>query len=128
MREAVCALIYCNTTGRLLSVKRKDSGKFSFPGGKIDPGEGYKEALSREVLEETGRVIVVENNIGQYTGIDDSGYSVTAFLFIVNAENEPTHPFEENLYPAWISMEEFKKGMAFIDYNSEVFKLLEGSL
>ncbi len=30
------------------------SGDFGFPGGKVDPGENLKEAMLREVKEETG--------------------------------------------------------------------------
>lgn len=45
--------------GRCLVLKRSglsktNPGRWDFPGGKVDPGEGIEEALNREVLEETG--------------------------------------------------------------------------
>ena len=45
--------------GRCLLLKRSMSskwhaGKWEFPGGKVDQGENFSEALLREVLEETG--------------------------------------------------------------------------
>ncbi|MCX7717306.1 MAG: NUDIX domain-containing protein [Candidatus Sumerlaeaceae bacterium] len=43
---------------------RGNPGKWDFPGGKIDPGEGFDEAIRREVLEETGLAILLERVAG----------------------------------------------------------------
>ena len=45
--------------GRCLLLKRSresknNKGKWDLPGGKVDPGEDFDEALLREVAEETG--------------------------------------------------------------------------
>jgi len=43
--------------GRALLVRRAKAplaGRWSVPGGTVEPGEGLQEALAREVLEETG--------------------------------------------------------------------------
>ncbi len=55
--------------GRLLLLKRSmdsknNPGKWDFPGGKIDPGETFDQALQREVLEETGLSVDIERHIG----------------------------------------------------------------
>ncbi len=52
-----------NENGDILLIKRtKDDtympGKWELPGGKLDPGQDISNALEREVLEETGLVIV----------------------------------------------------------------------
>jgi 8-oxo-dGTP diphosphatase len=43
--------------GRLLLIKRRNepgAGRWSLPGGRIEPAESDEQALVREVLEETG--------------------------------------------------------------------------
>lgn len=50
--------------GRLLLIKRGQEpgkGRWSFPGGRVEPGETDHQAVSREVAEETGlRVLPIE--------------------------------------------------------------------
>lgn len=40
--------------GRVLLLRRADDGRFSLPGGWVRPDESVDEALTREVMEETG--------------------------------------------------------------------------
>lgn len=49
------ALIMCyNDQGEILLGKRKDSGAWSLPGGRLNEGETPEEGARRELLEETG--------------------------------------------------------------------------
>ncbi len=43
--------------GKCLMMKRKDNGKWSCPGGMLEPGESLEQAARREVLEETGILV-----------------------------------------------------------------------
>ncbi len=61
--EVVAAVITCGD--RILAVQRGPgkfpyiSYKFEFPGGKVEEGEGPEEALCREIQEELGMTIAV---------------------------------------------------------------------
>jgi 8-oxo-dGTP diphosphatase len=36
------------------------AGKYQFPGGRIEPGEAFEDALHREVMEESGLTVAIE--------------------------------------------------------------------
>jgi 8-oxo-dGTP diphosphatase len=53
----VCVGAVAVDDGRLLMVRRATEpglGRWSVPGGRVDPGETIQEAVVRELLEETG--------------------------------------------------------------------------
>jgi mutator protein MutT len=56
--------IITNDNGKILILKLKKGpfkGKLSIPGGGIEPGETSKDAIKREIFEETG--LNISNNI-----------------------------------------------------------------
>ena len=53
MKRAVVAIIK-NPEGKILMGKRGDSGKYSLPAGGIEDKEHPRDALAREIKEETG--------------------------------------------------------------------------
>ena len=52
---------------RVLLVRQSDSGRWSTPGGAIEPGESPEEAAIRETREETGVDCVITGLSGIYT-------------------------------------------------------------
>ena len=60
-----CALIVQN--GKLLCAQRSENMalplKWELPGGKIEPNESEEDCLRREILEELGLIIQVENRL-----------------------------------------------------------------
>lgn len=76
LKNAVCVLIQKGPF--VLAVSRKDDpSDFGLPGGKVDLGEDLKEAITREVKEETGLEIF---NLKQVFEEDDTlGYRVITF-------------------------------------------------
>jgi 8-oxo-dGTP pyrophosphatase MutT (NUDIX family) len=72
----VVPLVYAvvrDDADRVLLVRRLDTGDWELPGGRVDPGESALEALTREVMEETGLVIDVQRVAGIYS---DPGHVV----------------------------------------------------
>lgn len=56
--------VVVNADGEILLVRRADDGRWSLPGGAIDPGEQPADAAVRETYEETGVHVVVDRVAG----------------------------------------------------------------
>ncbi len=61
------AAIVLNEQGEILLQKRGDFHAWGLPGGAIELGESAEEAMIREVYEETGFIVKVNNFLGVYT-------------------------------------------------------------
>ena len=90
----------------LLFLKRNNppaKGEWWFPGGRIRKGETLKEALIREIKEETGLTIDIIRFVGVYTRLFADRHDITlAFLckchtdkVILNVEHS-TYKFLKN--------------------------------
>jgi ADP-ribose pyrophosphatase YjhB (NUDIX family) len=63
-----CSAAVLDATGtRILLVRRADNGRWAVPGGYMEPGETFKEACAREVLEETGLRVRPGRLVAVYT-------------------------------------------------------------
>jgi 8-oxo-dGTP pyrophosphatase MutT (NUDIX family) len=69
VRPAVSAVIR-DRRGRLLLQQRSDGGQWGLPGGSVEIGESVRDALVREVREETGLAVAVGRLIGVYSAPD----------------------------------------------------------
>lgn len=68
LRRPVIGIVVAARTadGRLLLIRRADSGKWALPGGTLEWGEQLRLAITREVLEETGAEVI---QLGELLGV-----------------------------------------------------------
>ena len=66
IRPGVAAIIQ-NATGQILLQRRSDNGLWGLPGGSMEIGESVRDAIVREVQEETGLTVEVVRLIGVYS-------------------------------------------------------------
>jgi 8-oxo-dGTP diphosphatase len=74
--------------GRLLLIKRghePGAGRWSLPGGRIEPGETDEQAVTREILEETGLEVACGRLAGavELPGLDGAIIEVRDYLAVV---------------------------------------------
>jgi 8-oxo-dGTP diphosphatase len=59
-----------NETGQVLLVRNEHrSNTYEMPGGRVEPGESMKDAVAREVLEETGIHAEIGDMVGVYQNV-----------------------------------------------------------
>jgi 8-oxo-dGTP pyrophosphatase MutT (NUDIX family) len=85
-----------DATGRILLVRRIDTGDWELPGGRVDPGESAVAALVREVAEESGLAVDVRGVSGLYTDpahvVEQAGVVRQPFAVCFHATVRPGVP------------------------------------
>lgn len=68
LRRPVIGVVAAARTsdGRLLLIRRADSGKWALPGGTLEWGENLRDAITRELFEETGATVL---SLGELLGV-----------------------------------------------------------
>lgn len=80
-------VMICTKDGKVLMLRRTDSGQWAFPGGRIEDGETPEQAALRECEEEIG----LRPEIGsEWTRRIADGVDFTTFFSLVPEEFEPT--------------------------------------
>ncbi len=78
-------------------------GLWEFPGGKVEPGETYEQALVREIREELGIRIRVERHLITTCHIyEEYGVLLNAYLCFIE-EGEPT--LKEHQAAQWLTID-----------------------
>ncbi len=77
---------------------------WEFPGGKMEPGESYKEALVRELYEELGIAVVVGRLLGQGHGaVAERRIALSVYLV---EQWHGTPQCREHAQPRWVPPED----------------------
>lgn len=81
----IVAALISDEAGRVLLVRKRGTTAFMQPGGKLDPGEDDLAALSREITEELGCVLIPASirPLGAFEAIaaNEPGFRVRASLY-----------------------------------------------
>lgn len=92
--EEVAIIVLTDRTGRVLMQHRAhdadpEPGKWTPPGGRVEPGEDAVTAAHRELLEETGLTAVLElDRVVEQLGADGVGVRFHVFTGRTDATQE----------------------------------------
>lgn len=112
---AITAFIKNQKGDKFLIVKRSRNeiafpGKWTFPGGKMEPKETVMDALKREVLEEAGLEIEdYKKYLLDFTFVRPDGINVVGFCFLVKAKGEKVNISDDFEEYKWVTPNEFSK-------------------
>lgn len=105
--KCISVVAYIERAGLLLSVSRKDTKQRAAPGGKVDAGESWFDALCRETYEETDVRIFKANPV--FVGLHSTGRTVVAYHVGVYWHGWPVAR-EPNTRIEWVTPEELANG------------------
>ncbi|NDD54145.1 NUDIX domain-containing protein [bacterium] len=86
--KEVASVAAFNEDGMLLFARRRDSGKWTLPGGHIEEGESAEEGAVRELLEETGLSADSIEVLG-HCDIKDKNLTIYSFQVTVPKDEYP---------------------------------------
>ncbi len=117
----VVAAVIRDAQGRMLVGRRpaekRHGGMWEFPGGKVDPGETHREAMSRELVEELSLTLTDMADSSLFERVDEGGRFRIIF-YSVTVEGVPeTHEHSELFHGsarALASMELAPSDAAFV--------------
>ena len=90
INKAQIAAIGVRHGTKILMGKRKDTGKWTMPGGHVEFNEEPHEAAKRELFEEAGLKARGIKPIGRGTGGKDNQHVVHAFVVDHDGKTKPT--------------------------------------
>ena len=114
-REAVRGIIMKNS--KILLIYSEKNGDYKLPGGGIEEGETPKEALIREVQEEAGIRVEVEEEMLQVMEYDEGQYDDCDVFKMLSTyykcreikkmkQNLDSYEVEMGFIPKWVNLDE----------------------
>lgn len=101
----VAAVVFHDDCGRVLTVRKRGTGRFMLPGGKPERGETPRETAVREVREEIGALIDASSltPLGTFLApaANEAGRDVEGMIFTCEGPISP-QPAAEIEEIAWV--------------------------
>lgn len=111
---------------KILLVHRPRYNDWSFPKGKLDPGETYREAALREVEEETGfRCKAHRPKLEPLTYVDGSGRNKEVRYWLMTIKNGKFAPNDEVDMITWVRPKKVEVRLSYGRDQKMFRKLLE---
>ena len=101
--------IVVNDAGHVLVIQRRDNGQWQPPGGVLELGETFEEGVRREILEETGILVEVQQLTGVYKNMQ---LGVVALVFRCRPLAEQQSATDEAEAVRWVKPGEIPNLMA----------------
>ncbi|UQI48718.1 NUDIX domain-containing protein [Streptomyces sp. HU2014] len=95
--------------GRLLAIRRADNGTWELPGGVLELTESPEEGVTREVFEETGVHVEIDELTGVYK---NTSRGVVALVFRCKPSGGGERTSEESTAVEWLTPEEVVERMS----------------
>ncbi|MGW6191113.1 NUDIX hydrolase [Bacillus cereus] len=106
LRPSCHAVIFDSTTSNIAIIQNGE--RYFLPGGGMEGNETKEGCLHRELLEELGWTIEIEQYIGNaaryfYAENEDTYYLNDGFFYIANMVHKQTENYEEDHILSWMS-------------------------
>ncbi|MEV0688765.1 NUDIX domain-containing protein [Streptomyces sp. NPDC050388] len=109
--------------GRLLAIRRADNGTWELPGGVLELSESPEDGVAREVWEETGIRVEVDELTGVYK---NTTRGVVALVFRCKPSGGTERTSAESTAVDWLTPEEVAERMAEV-YAVRLLDALDGN-
>ncbi|MFJ8081232.1 NUDIX hydrolase [Streptomyces sp. NPDC096205] len=95
--------------GRLLAIRRADNGTWELPGGVLELSETPEAGVAREVLEETGIHVEIDELTGVYK---NTTRGIVALVFRCKPSGGVERTSSESTAVEWLTPDEVSERMA----------------
>lgn len=100
--------IVIDSAQRVLVIRRRDNGCWEMPGGVLELAEQFEDGVRREVAEETGMVVHVDQLTGVYKNISRG---IVALGYRCRPSDQSTHATDEAREVRWMTRDEIAEHM-----------------
>ena len=118
-----CAALVTNQNGEILLVKSPLRG-WEYPGGLVEPGETFQEALHREIREEAGVEVEITGFVGICKNVEKDIVNIDFTCRYVGGELTTS---EESTEVIWATPEEAFQMITFPLTKKRLQQMLSGS-